>query len=155
MAEFKYSLITKEGRIRSWKEPHGGSHVGRFLLRSPKIVEKGGHPWVQLKHRGRVGYYSPGGRWYVYDYRLLRTAFLTKQTGHQKIWREGDPTPIDFDKEEWKTNLEGTAFAVWDVTENDPPERLLRPRKIDWGLVIMAAVGALGMGLFIGNLIKK
>lgn len=147
--EIKYTLICKDGYFRTALEPHGGTKFGRWWERSPKRELVNGQPMVNL----RKGKYSLKGRTYRYEYRLMRSFFLAKHTGLQMVWKEGNPAPLDFNSEDWKSSLDDTAFMVWNITETNVPERLMAPPRLPWVMIVLACAFTGMLAFVIGQAI--
>ena len=155
MAELKSALICRDGWLRTWISPHGGTHFGKWWERTPKTKWRGEHPMITLGYAGKVGDYSLEGRSYRYYYRLMRSFFMAEHTGSLMFWIEGDPTPIDFRDEKWKSALKNAAYMVHDIAETDAPDRLLKPRPIAWGIIIVVGLLGLFAGLAVGQMLGK
>lgn len=158
MSERKYVFICKDGWIRTRVHPHGGGRFGRWLLKTPKIIDVNGEPMISVSINGHKGNYSLKGRAYNYDYRLLREfyrLFSHTYTGRMMFWFEGNPTPFNFNEDKWKSALDGTAYIVREVFDSDAPLKLMRPARIPWALVIMAGVMCLAIGLAAGSFLMR
>ncbi len=145
----KYTMVHKDGELESWDEPHGGTRVGRFLNRTPKLIQYNGEPFVLL----RGGAYHVTGAWNTFHYRVARSLWLFKHMGLQKLWVEGDPSPFYLSRSREST-LRDTAEAIRHMMDSDIPERVLRPRKHDWTLILLVAVTALSIGVAIGGRLR-
>lgn len=147
MTERKFFLIGKDGKIRARLDPHSNGPLARRILHSPRYINWNGKPMVRLNEdqgRDGKGLYSLKGRVYRYDYRLLRQLLRVSYTGHAMFFKEDNPTPIDFDNKEWQSNLDDTAHMLHELKESDMPERLTRPRRMDWmGILMGLMAGAL------------
>jgi hypothetical protein len=118
--------------------------------RKPKITLDGGKKWAVIG----LEKYLVTGPWNFYFYRSWQSFFLLKRMGFQKIWVEGNPSPIflsGHSKETQERILDDTARAIYNITEYDNPERLMRPRKVDWVMIVVCAVAAFGIGIAIGG----
>ena len=70
--------------------------------------------------------------------------------GKQKVWIEGHPTPYYLGAgHERKDDLLDTAYSLFRDSESDIPERVLRPRRIDWPILILVGAMALFAGIAI------
>lgn len=181
MTEITYTLICPDGFIRNQKDPHSNDFLSRLVWRAPKRKEKQGHPFVELSNGKKTADYSLEGRIYRYEYSLFRNIwpfpvslvaglfvsplavpigivlallfYRTRYTGNRMIWLDGNPTPLDFREPKWKSALDGTAYLLKEINDQDSLERLAKPRRIDWPLVGMALMGGIVGGLVIASLI--
>lgn len=151
MAEFKYTLVGRDDRIRNKKDPHGGSRLGKRLFGAPKHILKEGHDWVRL----RSGAYLNEGKIYPYEYRLFRTLGFVKYWGMQRIWREGNPHALDLNNEFWRSGLDNIAYVVENTLSNDPEVKLMRPRKYDLVMIIVVGIMCVFIGFSLGTVLKK
>jgi hypothetical protein len=132
----RYTLLLEDGEVRS--------------MRKPKIIQHAGKPWAIIDGEK----YLVTGRWHHFYYRRWQSFFLTKGMGLQKIWVKGNPAPVFLGgdvKNEMFKSLNDTARAMYDITEFDNPERLMRPRKVDWLILVLVGVVGLAIGAVIGG----
>jgi len=142
----KYTIIGKDGEFNSFQEPHGGTRIGRFLLRTPKIEDVNGEKFLVVKKRK----YHITGPWNTFRYRLARSLWVFNHTGLQKVWMEDDPTPFYLSRSV-KSPFRDTAEALYHITESNVPERLLQPRKHDWTVILLVAIMMLAVGIALGG----
>jgi hypothetical protein len=136
MVTKRYTIMHEDGEVRT--------------ARKPKIVQHAGKSWAIIDG----GKYHIGGRWHHYFYRTWQSFFTKKQMGLQKIWFQGNPSSMFFGggiKDDRWANLNDTARAIYTMSEYDNPEKLLKPRKADWLLMLLVAAAALGIGTMIGG----
>lgn len=133
MTERKFFIIGEDGWIRSRMDPHSNGPFARRFYRTPKYRKMQGRPMVEIGE----ALYSIRGKVYRYNYRLLRQLWRVQHTGHAQFWLEDNPTPLNFDKDEWKTNLDSTAHMLHEIRESDMPERLARPRRMDFMAILV------------------
>lgn len=122
--------------------------------RKPKLTHDGGGEWAILKSGDRPGKYHVTGRWNHFYYRSWQSLFLRKRMGLQKIWFEGHPTPFFLGSgmvEERDKALKDTAWSIYNISEYDNPERLMKPRKVDWLILILVGLAALMFGIAVGG----
>lgn len=149
MTEIKYVLLCKDGYDRPRTDPHSGGRIAKLIFHAPKRTMIRGHPFVLLGYGKREMPYSLEGRIRRYHYRLLRNLFHTEYTGNRMYWKEGNPTPIDFDDKKWKDALDDTGHILQQINDGTSLETLARPRRQDFVLIIAAAVIGLLMGAVI------
>ncbi len=143
MTERKFLIVGKDGKLRSKLDPHSNGPLARRFFHSPPYIKWQGQPMVRLeKGKDAVGLYSLQGKVYRYDYTLLRDWISlfhhhANYEGKAMLFKSGNPTPVNLDNAEWKSNLDDTAHMLHELHESDMPERLTRPRKTDWMGVLM------------------
>lgn len=131
----RIAVVGKDNRIRSeWVKP---KHIG----------QENGHPWYTF--RGMK--YDWEGSWYEFEYRLVRSAGLRTYIGVQRVFIEGNPVPYRFKEDEQMAALQGTAKALYDETETDLPNRLLKPRRVDALLLLLVGLLAFAVGIAVGG----
>jgi hypothetical protein len=136
MVSKRYTILHEDGEVKT--------------ARKPKLVQHAGKPWAIINGEK----YHVTGRWHHFYYRTWISFFTRKQMGLQKIWIQGNPTPLFFGggvKHELFANLNDTARAIYNMTEYDNVEKLLKPRKADLLLLILVGAAALGIGTMIGG----
>jgi len=121
-------------------------HIASAWVKPKRLIRKGGAWWFH--HRGAD--YRWGGPFYTFEYRLVRSIGVKRYVGVQRIYLEGNPVPFYFEEDDKMKELSETAFAVFNVTDSDLPEKLMRPRKVDLVLVILVGLIALAIGAIIG-----
>ena len=115
------------------------------------IHSRNGHPWYEF--RGAL--YDWAGPWYAFEYRMVRSFGLRKYTGAQRIYLDGNPSPYRFDEDDRMKALRGTAEAMYHEEETDLPNRLLRPRRVDFVLLLVIGVMMLAVGLAAGTMLAR
>ena len=154
MSERKYTFICKDGWIRTKTRPHGGGRFGMWFYKTPKPFSANGMPSIKYRAPGgKEAIYSLQGRAYNYEYVRLREFWRLwhAYTGRQMIWIEGNPTPVDFNDEKWKTANRDLGYVVDDVIDSDAPLKFLRPMPIPWGLILAVGAAMLFAGLGVGQ----
>lgn len=136
MTSKRYTLIMQDGEVRT--------------RRRVKLFEDGGRTWALLEG----GKYHVFGRWHHFYYRAWGSLGLRKRIGLQKIWLKGNPVPIflsNLYKNDLLKNLQDTARGIYNITENDNPERLMRPRKVDILILVLVGFAAFAIGMALGG----
>ena len=142
MTERKFFLVGQDGVIRSRVDPHSNGPLARRFHHAPKYIKWQGKPMVRLgEGTGSKGLYSLRGKIYRYNYRLLRQLGRVNYEGHAMFFLEDNPQAINFDKDEWSSDLDGAAHMLEELRESDMPERLARPRKVDLMTVLVGFMG--------------
>lgn len=158
MTQIIYTLVGADGYLHDFiGDTHAGTAIGRKIQHSPRVWKgTNGHYDVNLGHGGhKATSYDLAGKYYPFHYRVWRSFFLFRHTGMQKYWIEGNPAAVNFESDQWKANVRNAAMGIHTMRATDIPERVLKPPKIPWVYVIAAAVGALGAGMIIAQLVLK
>lgn len=132
----KVTIISKSGTMDS------------FWVNRKNLKAKNGN-WV---YRYRGADYISAGPQYQFTYRLVRSFGMRKYIGLQRVYFEGNPTPVDLlDKERQIAILRDTGRILANATDTDLPTRLLRPRKVDLLLLVLIGMVAFFVGFAIGG----
>jgi hypothetical protein len=136
MVAKRYTIFHEDGEVKT--------------ARKPKLVQHAGKSWVIINGEK----YHVTGHWHHFYYRTWQSFFIRKQMGQQKIWMQGNPTPMFFGggvKHELFANLNDTARAIYTMSEYDTVEKMLKPIGTPWLLLMLVGAAALGIGTMIGG----
>lgn len=134
----RYTLLHEDGEIQT---------LPQWRI---KITNNAGRPWAIIAGEK----YHIAGRWHHFYYRTLSSLWIRKAMGLQKIWVKGNPSPIFLGgdiKPEALRALNDTARRMYKATEEQPIDTLMRRRRVDWMMIILVGIAALGIGVAIGG----
>ncbi|OGS63654.1 MAG: hypothetical protein A3K59_00170 [Euryarchaeota archaeon RBG_19FT_COMBO_69_17] len=125
-------------------------HIDSEWVGRKNKIQANGKWWYVV----RGSRYAAMGPYFTFSFRLARSAGLRRYVGVQRIYLEGNPTPIDFHDQEAQVALLGdTARLIAEAADSDLPDRLLRPPAVPWILILLVAAttGMLGYVAGVGT----
>jgi len=121
--------------------------IESFWVRKKHLIHENGTTWV--KFRGcRYHYIGPQ---YPFSYRLARSFGVRKYIGVQRIYLEGNPSPYVVEEDKRMALLRDTGRMLHNAVETDLPTKLLRPRKVDFLMILLVASVTFFIGFAIGG----